>query len=205
MEIKEEISTLSERQHWQDFFRTFSKEELTDLLLDRMIEDRNFCRELFYKFSKDSSTVSEMITNYETTVTDELSLKVVDVHFLRILSDRVMRRAAAEVNLLDKFRLYSTVIKNLDIAICAGAGWENEDDDVLIELMDECPNLMLAFINDKQTDLPTKDFDQVYDLLKNESDSYNPIDGNNRLEAVLCKIQETESKRRLWHDPENKG
>lgn len=205
MEIKEEISILSGRQHWKDFFRTFSKEELTDLLLDRMVEDRNFCRELFYRFSKDSSTVSEMITNYETAVTDEMNLKVTAVDFLRILSEKLMRRAAGEVKLLDKFRLYSTVIKNLDIAICAGAGWENEDDDVLIELMDECRNMILTFINDKNTDLLAKDFVQVYDLLKNESDSYNPIDGNNRLEAVLCKIQETESKRRLWHDPENKG
>lgn len=55
---------------------------------------------------------------------------------------------------------------------------------------------MLAFINDKHTDILTKDFVQAYDLLKNESDTYNPIDGSNRLEAVLCKIQETESNRR---------
>lgn len=135
MEIKEEISTLSERQHWKDFFQTLSKEELTDLLLEKMVEDRKFCRDLFYKFSKDTATVSEMITKYETVVMDEMNLKVADVDFLRILSGKMMRRAAAELNLPEKFRLYIAVIKNLDFAISNGAGWENEDDDVLIGLM----------------------------------------------------------------------
>lgn len=190
MEVREEINTLSERQHWKDFFLTLSKEELAELLLDRMVEDRKFCRELYYKFSKDTSTVAELITQYETAVMDEMNLKVADVDFLRIFCEKMMRRAVVELSLIDKFSLYVTVIKNLDSAISNGAGWENEDEDVLSELMDECQNQMLTFIEEKYTDLQKMGFGQVYDLFKNESDNYNPVDGNNRIEDVLSKIRE---------------
>lgn len=188
MEIKEEICTLCERQHWKDLFLGLSKEELTELLLDRMVKDRDFSRELFYKLSKEISTASELISQYETAVIEEMNLKVVDVDFLETISEKVMRRAAVEVNLLDKFRLYITVIKSLDSAIGCGAGWENEDDDVLLMLMDECRNLMLTIIEEKHKDILTIDYVQVYDLLKIESESYDPFDGDNRIVDVLRKI-----------------
>lgn len=188
MEIREEICTLTERQHWKDLFLTLSKEELAELLLDRMIKDRSFSRELFYKLSKDISSVSELISKYETAVIGEMNLKVADVDFLETISGKVMRRAAVEVSLLDKFRLYVTVIKSLDSALGFGAGWENEDDDVLLKLMDECRNLMLTIIEEKHKDILTMDFVQVYDLLKIESESYDPFDGDNRIVDVLRKI-----------------
>lgn len=188
MEIKEEICTLSERQNWIDLFLVLTKEELAELLLDRMVKDSSFSRELFYKLSKDISTVSEQISKYETAVIGEMNLKVADVDFLETISGKVMRRAAVEVSLLDKFRLYVTVIKSLDSALGFGAGWENEDDDVLLKLMDECRNLMLTIIEEKHKDILTMDFVQVYDLLKIESESYDPFDGDNRIVDVLRKI-----------------
>lgn len=190
MEIREEISTLSERQHWQEFFLTLTKEELVELLLERMVSDRYFSRELFYKFSTDASSLSELITQYETTVMDEVNRKVADVDFLRILTEKVMRRAIAEANLLDKFRLYVTVIKNLDSAINNGAGWENEDEYVLSELMDECRDLMLTIIEENHANLLRMDLGQVYEFLKNESDTYDPFDDDNRVEDALSKIRE---------------
>lgn len=188
MEIKEEISTLSDKQLWKDFFLALSKEELAELLLDRMVKDRSFDRELFYKFSKDTSSVSEVIIEYETAVMEETNLKVADVDFLRIISEKVMRKAVAEANILDRLRLYVSVIKNLDSAISEGAGWENEDEDVLVELIDECRYLMLTVIGEKKVDLQVMDLSQVYDFLKNESDRYQPFDGDNRIEEVLNKI-----------------
>ena len=190
MEIREEISTLSERQHWKDFFRTLSKEELAELLLEQMVRDRSFSRELFYKFSKDASTVSELITQYETAVMDEMNRKVADVDFLRILTEKVMRRATVEANILDKFRLYVTVIKNLDSAINNGAGWENEDEYVLSELMDECRDLMVAIIEENHADLLRMDIGPVYEFLKNEADTYDLFDEDNRIEDALSKVQE---------------
>ena len=190
MEIREEISTLSERQHWQDFFLTLTKEELAELLLERMVSDRSFSRELYYKFSTDASSLSELITQYESTVMDEVNRKVADVDFLRILTENVMRRATAEANLLDKLSLYMTVIKNLDSAINNGAGWENEDEYVLSELMDECRDLMVAIIEENHADLLRMDIGPVYEFHKNEADTYNSFDEDNRVEDALSKVQE---------------
>jgi len=188
MKIKEEVSTLSEREHWKDFFLELSKEELADLLLDRMVKDRSFSRALFYKFSKEASSLDEVIIEYETAVKDEMNRRVPDVEFLVTLSEKVMVSAETKENMLDKFRLYVSVIKSLDSALGHGAGYENEEEDVLIEIIDECRKLMLAFIEEKNADVEVMDLVQVYDFLKNESNRYHPFDGDNRIEEVLNKI-----------------
>lgn len=190
VEIKEVIATLSQRQHWKDFFLAFSKEELAELLLDKMVKDNSFCRELFYEFSNGPTSVPEVIIEYETAVRNETSLKVPDVDFLRTISEKVMKRAATdEINLLDKFRLYIAVIKSLDNSIANGAGYENEEEYVLIELMDEYRNLMMCVNESKKVILSTMELGQVYDLLDNEFSTYDPVDGDNRIEDVLHKLE----------------
>lgn len=188
MEIKEEISTLSDKQLWKDFLIVCSKEELAELLLDKMVKDSSFCRELFYKFSKVESSIDEIIIKYEKTVKSEMTQRVPDVEFLRILSEKVMESAKTEENLLDKFRLYVSIITSLDSAIGYGAGYENEDESVLLELMDECRNLMMTALKEKHANLQAMDLGQVYKFLKNESDRYDPFNGDNRIEDVLSKI-----------------
>jgi hypothetical protein len=37
---------------WKEFLLNHSKEELAELILDRMIRDRNFSREMYCKLSK---------------------------------------------------------------------------------------------------------------------------------------------------------
>lgn len=49
MEIKEFIETMTEQQNWTQFLMEHSKEELAELIVDRMVRDPVFSREIYCK------------------------------------------------------------------------------------------------------------------------------------------------------------
>ena len=77
---------------------------------------------------------------------------------------------------------------NLDRAIDYGAGFKNEDEFLLIEVMNTCRDLMLDVIEKKYKDLSTDELDKVSDYLKNKSEPYSSIDSENRIETAFEKI-----------------
>jgi replicative superfamily II helicase len=93
------------------------------------------------------------------------------------------------IDLLERLTVYASVIKNLDcaIAIDYGAGYENEDEFLLIEVMDTCRDLMLDAIEEQHKDLSPEESGKVSDYLKTESESYSSIDSENRIETAFKK------------------
>ncbi|MBC3797253.1 hypothetical protein [Acetobacterium tundrae] len=188
MEVKEYIETIADWQNWKEFLMGHSKEELVELMINRMSRDSSYCRESYYKLVKRSLSVNETIDDYKTEVNYEMNKKIPDVYFLMILSDKLLERVECTDNLLDKLKLSVTVIVNLDCAIENGAGFRNEDEFVLIEVMDTCRDLMLAAIKKQYKDLSTEELSKVSDYLKTESARYCSIDNENRIETAFEKV-----------------
>lgn len=201
MEVKEYIETIADWQNWKKFLMGHSKEELAELIINRMSRDSSYCRETYHKLVKRSLSVKETIDDYETEVNYEINKKIPDVCFLMILSDKLLERVECVNNLLDKLKLCVTVIVNLDRAIENGAGFRNEDEFVLIEVMDTCRDLMLAAIKKHSKDLSTEELSKVSEYLKTESVRYCSIDSENRIETAFEKvISQTEGRTRITKD-----
>ncbi|MDO9492908.1 hypothetical protein [Acetobacterium sp.] len=188
MEIKQCIETITDCQSWKQLLMSHSKEELAELIIHRMLRDSGFSRELYHKLVKRSLSVKETIDDYETEVGYEMNKNIPDVYFLMILSDKLLERAECTDNLLDQLKLYVSVIMNLDRVIEYGAGFRNEDEFVLIEVMDTCRDLMLAAIKKHSKDLSAEELSKVSEYLKTESVRYCSIDNENRIETAFEKV-----------------
>lgn len=90
--------------------------------------------------------------------------------------------------LLEQLKLYASVIKNLDSALEHGAGYANEDEYVLFELMDNCCNLMITAIEEENKELTPEKLGETIDYLRIESVAYCSVDGENRIETALKKL-----------------
>lgn len=198
MELNQMIVTEMDRQNWKEFLVNQLKEELVEIILDRMTRDIKFSREVHCKLSQTGMNVDEIIHEYEQDVKNGIEQKVPDVDFLEIISDKVMEKASATQNLLEQLRLYVSVILSLDSAVNYGAGFEMENEYILFDLMDDCLRQMLIAIEEKHNKLDEKDFGKIYDFLKSESEKYNSVDGHNRIEDVFSKlVSMTKGRKRI--------
>lgn len=187
MELKEYIETITDFQRWKQFLVGHSKDELAELIINRMLRDSGFSREIYHKLVKRSLSINESIVDYETEVNYEINKKNPDVYFLTILSNKLLERVECTDNLLERLTVYVSVITNLDRAIDYGAGYKNEDEFTLIEVMDICRDLMLDAIEERHKDLSPEELGKVSDYLKTESESYSSIDNENRIKTAFKK------------------
>lgn len=188
MELKEYIETITDWQSWKQFLVGHSKDELAELIINRMLRDTGFSREMYHKLVKRSLSVKESIDYYETEVNYEVNKKNPDVYFLTILSNKLLERADCTDNLLERLTMYVSVITNLDRAIDYGAGYKNEDEFTLIEVMDICRDLMLDAIEEQYEDLSPDELGKVLGYLITESETYSSIDNENRIETAFKKL-----------------
>lgn len=61
MEVKEYIDTIADWQNWKKFLMGHSKEELAELIINRMSRDSSYFRETYHKLVQRSLTVKETI------------------------------------------------------------------------------------------------------------------------------------------------
>lgn len=114
MELNQVIATQKDRQKWKEFLAKRSKEELIELLVDRMTRDINFSREVHCRLSQPKMKVDETISEYEQIVKNEMEQKVPDVNFLEIVSNKIIETADNTKNLSEQLRLYVSVILSID-------------------------------------------------------------------------------------------
>ncbi|MDP2843000.1 MAG: hypothetical protein Q8O06_05125, partial [Acetobacterium sp.] len=116
-EEKEWIETFEDRENWKQLLLSHSKENLSELIIDRMLKDFSFRREVYLKLVKRQLSVEESIDDYKESVTCEISRKIPDVDYLVLLSSKLLERSENTNSLLEKLYLYVAIITSLDFAI----------------------------------------------------------------------------------------
>jgi len=96
-----------------------------------------------------------------------------------------MNRAKSAISLLDRLMLYTSVVMSLDHAISQGAGYENEDEFALAELMDKCKDSMLHDLEGLNADLTEKELGEIFNLLREQSSECLNYDGDERIKCVF--------------------
>ena len=133
--------------------------------------------------------IDQMVQKYGLEMRSEVDRKVSDVDFQRVLSEQLMNRAESTLSLLDRLKLYTSVVMNLNHAISHGAGYENEDEFVLAELMNQCKDRMLRDVEDLNADLTAKEMGGIYNFLRDKSSISLSFDGDERIECVFEKFK----------------
>ncbi len=82
MEIRDFIDTNKDLQNWKDFLMEHPKEELAELILDRMARDACFCREIYHKLVQQGTNKDEIVQCYVIAIDNEMNKRVPDVNFL---------------------------------------------------------------------------------------------------------------------------
>jgi hypothetical protein len=150
-----------------------------------MIQDANFSRKIYYQMTFSEKPIDQMVQKYGLEMSSEVDRKVPDVDFLRVLSEQLMNRAESTLSLLDRLKLYTSVVMNLNHVISHGAGYENDDEFVLFDLMDQCRDRMLRDVEDLNADLTAKEMGEIYDFLKDKSSISLSFNGDERIESVF--------------------
>ena len=186
MGISTYIETVEDQYKWEEVLLAVPKEKLVNLIVDKMTRDSGFCREVYYKIDKDKGkrSIEEVINKYEEYVNNEMEKRVPDVNILTILGEEIFERAEDNAVLMECLKLYISVIEKMDNAINDGAGFYNENEWELFDLMDRSGEAMVEAIRELYANLSEKDIEAASDFLQNKAKQYNPIDGENRVMAA---------------------
>ena len=186
MGISTYIETVEDQYKWEEVLLAVPKEKLVNLIVDKMTRDNGFCREIYYKIDKDKGkrSIEEVINKYEEYVNNEMEKRVPDVNILTILGEEIFERAEDNAVLMECLKLYISVIEKMDNAINDGAGFYNENEWELFDLMDRSGEAMVEAIRELYANLSEKDIEAASDFLQNKAKQYNPIDGENRVMAA---------------------
>ena len=186
MGISTYIETVEDQYKLEEVLLAVPKEKLVNLIVDKMTRDNGFCREIYYKIDKDKGkrSIEEVINKYEEYVNNEMEKRVPDVNILTILGEEIFERAEDNAVLMECLKLYISVIEKMDNAINDGAGFYNENEWELFDLMDQSGEAMVEAIRELYANLSEKDIEAASDFLQNKAKQYNPIDGENRVMAA---------------------
>lgn len=168
MKMEDGISTLNEVKIWADFLLEHSKEELVNLLIDKMIRDEYLYREIVLKLIKSKSDVNELIDYYVQEVEFEMSQESPSIDFLSVMSETMLDIGKNKL-FVEKVYIESSVIQCLDVALCSGAGYENQDDFMLVDVMKRCGEQMLNEITKCINNLSESDYVHMYHYMSDKS------------------------------------
>lgn len=193
MGIRTYIETVKDQHNWEEALLALPKEKLVDLIVDKMTRDNGFCREVYNKIDKDKvkRSIEEVINEYEEYANNEMKKRVPDVNILTILGEAIFERAEDNTVLMECLKLYIIVIEKMDDAMNEGAGFYDENEWAIFDLMDRSGEAMVESIRELYANLSENDIEEVRDYLQNKAKQYNPIDGVNRImtayEMIIAK------------------
>lgn len=185
MDINTYIETIIDEKNWKEVLLAQSKERLVDFIIDKMIHDDGYCREVYYKLDDRKEIIEVVIKKYIKAVKTEMDNRNPDVNLLLGLGERLIKRAKdSTISLLDCLKLYVVVIEYMDEAINQGAGFYDENEWELINLMDLSGESMVKSISELYIKSTVKELETVRCLLREKANEYNTIDGKNRIKEA---------------------
>lgn len=144
-----DISTNKGVHEWENFLMDKSKEELVELVIEKMCADVYFFKTVQAKFIKFEGSVDELVRIYCDEVDYEMSNKVPNVEYLEMISRNILEKADDSNDLLFRFKICMTIVEKLKEAIHNGAGYFYENEFLLDELIAETEMKIQQLITNK--------------------------------------------------------
>lgn len=187
MNLEDGICTLNEEKNWINFLSKQSKEELVKLLVDKMIRDESFYREIVLKLIKSKSDINELIHYYVQEVEFEMNQETPNVDFLSTLSE-TMLDIGQNKSYIEKIYIETSVIQSLNDALCNGAGYANQDEFVLDEIMNRCGEQMLDDTTKYINNLPESEVQYMHHYMRDKAVGFTSYASKNYFRIVEEKF-----------------
>lgn len=136
---------------WKELLMKADKEQLVDLLIGKMMRDTYFYKEVYNEFVKEKisngiATVDQVIASYSKEVKEELEASVISANYLMSISYDFLDQCE-QVCTMDQIKMHMTVLKELGNALNHGAGYEDESDAFVSDIMIDSENEVVNILN----------------------------------------------------------
>lgn len=179
----------TEYKEWKALLMKQPKEKLVDIILLKMLKDHYFYRQVEDAVVIKNRSVQDSIKEYKDRVADEMKMNIPNVDYLESISEDLLEAAKSLQSLLEQVQICITIIKTLDDAINNGAGFENENEFYLYDVIKECSDFLVKVTKEKSVDISKAEYDQVIDLLEKASKD-NLTDETDALKESITNLKE---------------
>lgn len=173
-------------QEWRDLLMNVPKEKLVEILIGKIVRDPYFHHEMEIEFIQTDTSIDEMIQEFANNITDEKQFGYPSTNYLQILGYNLLEKAENMERLLDQIKLCIAVIKSMDDAINDGAGYQEDNDFILTDLMEDSWKQMLQNIDEKFMSTSKEEQEEIFNIM-NQDYEYNFVDHK---KMVLEKLKE---------------
>lgn len=163
---------ITEEMEWKELLMKAEKEQLVDILIGKMVRDTYFYKEVYNEFVKEkisngTATVDQAIASYAKEVKDELEASVRSANYLMSISYDLLEQCE-NVCRIDQIKLHMAVLKELGNALNYGAGYEDESDAFVSDILTDSEKEVVKILN-QSLDTFTQDEQQAFQHILEEA------------------------------------
>lgn len=152
-----------------------TKEELIDIIEERMHLDPIFRRNLEHRFSTKKISAGEQIREFQRKVADEMEYRNPDTSVIRS-AGFALQRNIQTWSVVDYCHACIAIIRSFDDALCNGAGMEDDSDfEISMDLEAASDN---AIERIKSSNLSDSERQEIFDIISAELKSPLSVYGN---------------------------
>lgn len=140
------------QDEWKELLMGLEKETLAELLIRKMCQDPYFCKEVYNEYGKDKlteRTLDQAIQDYKDEMGKELERNMGSAQYLLSLSYHLMEQAESLSCITNQLKLYYVILQEVVHAYEFGAGYEDETDVSLGDLIDECEDEVMKIVQEQ--------------------------------------------------------
>ncbi len=152
-----------------------TKEELIDIIEERMYLDSDFRKALEHRLSTKNINAEEQIREFQRQVAAEMEYRSPDSSIIRS-AGFALQRNMQSWSVVDFCRACVAIIRTFDNALCNGAGMEDDSDSAISMDLEEASDNAVERI--KSSNLSDSEKQEIFDIISAELKSPLSVYGN---------------------------
>ena len=173
------------QSEWKELLMGLEKETLAELLIRKMYQDPYFRKEVYNKYGKDrltEDTLDQTIQEYRDEMRKELERNIGSAQYLLSLSYHLMEQVEVLDSITKQLKLQYAVMQEVVHAYEHGAGYEDETDVSLGDLMDECEEEIMNIVQEQLPQASLEEGNEARMII-------NEMLEDSNVSAYLCKLK----------------
>ena len=173
-------------RNWEKFLKERPKDELVDIIVQRMYQDPALMRILQNRFELGNGDLNSAIELYKKQIEVEMDSRYPDTQVMRSATDSFMTQ-------LENWSIYEccvgcvTIMRVLDEALSNGAGMEDESDFELQMDIEEASDFAVRAV--KEEEISVHDKEKLLEYLGKEANINFNVFGQNIVTDILKEVE----------------
>ena len=185
MKLNKYIETTEDLIAWGKCLERKTKKELVDFILSKAIGDPKFTAAAYYRLFPEVMSTEEYLSGYLSYMENEKREKDPSLDDMVYFTEDLLEKVEGEKNLLLQVKVYTTIIKELNDALEEGIERDQQQEDLVITLMDECLTFMKDVMQEKTEGMSVEEILEVRDFLVSTHRKNTPMEGQHLIKEAL--------------------